>query len=167
MTGPILDATLDNLRRGSAVLRELEPSVYAHDGIGPYYSSIGSHVRHICDVFRCVLTGLQTGTADLTDRVRGTAAESDIDAGLTYLNETLVALEAARDVDAGTLLDVRDDLGLGPVTTPYTLGAALCQAHSHAIHHYACIGYLLSLQGVEMPGGGFGLNPTTPVQQPH
>ena len=69
-------------------------------------------------------------------------------------------------MDAGTLLDVVDDLGGGRVSTPYTLGAALCQAHSHAIHHYACIGYLLHLQGVAIPEQGFGLNPTTPLTQP-
>lgn len=166
MTGPILDATLQNLGRARLLVQELDESVYANDGVGPYYSSIGAHIRHICDVFRCVLAGLEGGTADLTDRIRGTDAESVPAEGLAYLERVMTDLEQARAVDAGTLLDVVDDLGGGRVSTPYTLGAALCQAHSHAIHHYACIGYLLHLQGVAIPEQGFGLNPTTPLTQP-
>jgi hypothetical protein len=57
---------------------------------------------------------------------------------------------------------VRDDLGLGMVTANYTLAAALIQAHSHAIHHFASIGYIISQLGISLPDGDFGYNPTTP-----
>ena len=55
-----------------------------------------------------------------------------------------------------------DDLGQGQVTVEYTLGSALCQAHSHAIHHFACIGYVLEQLEVNIPDSRFGYNPTTP-----
>jgi len=37
----------------------------------------------------------------------------------------------------------------------------------HVIHHYACIGYLLHIYGIELPNKVFGYNPTTPINQPN
>lgn len=163
MTGPIVDAVVLNLRRAEELVRDLDPAAYANTGIAPYYSSIGAHVRHILDIFSCVTNGLESDTVDLTDRRRGTPEESDPGLALAYLERVIGQLQTLRDLPQGLPVRVTDDLGLGVVSTPYTLGAALCQAHSHAIHHFACIGYLLSLQGLPLPADGFGLNPTTPI----
>ena len=51
------------------------------------------------------------------------------------------------------------------VTVNYTLASALIQAHSHAIHHFASIGYIISQLGIELPDADFGYNPTTPKNQ--
>jgi hypothetical protein len=64
--------------------------------------------------------------------------------------------------DLDHMVEVKDDLGLGMVTANYTLAAALIQAHSHAIHHFASIGYIISQMGINLPDGDFGYNPTTP-----
>lgn len=162
MTGRIIDAAVMNLRRAEDLVRTLDPEVYAHAELPPYYSSIGAHLRHILDIFTQVAQGTTSGKVDLTDRCRGTPEESDPQLGLAYLARVVEMLEALRDVPREQPLTVIDDLGQGPVSTPYLLGAALCQAHSHAIHHFACIGHLLSLQGLALPEDGFGLNPTTP-----
>ena len=61
-----------------------------------------------------------------------------------------------------TIIEVSDDLGQGIVISPYTLAAALCQAHSHSIHHFACIGYMLESLGEKTTDPRFGYNPTTP-----
>jgi hypothetical protein len=163
MTGRIIDAVTGNLRRLEDLVRNLDQEVYANEGIAPYYSSIGAHVRHILDIFARVADGVETGTVDLTDRRRGTPEEREPERGLTYLATTQRRLEALRTAPQDRPVTVTDDLGQGPVATPYTLGAALCQAHSHAIHHFACIGYLLNLQGLPLPTEGFGVNPTTPL----
>lgn len=60
------------------------------------------------------------------------------------------------------MIEVCDDMGLGSETAKYTLGAVLMQAQSHAIHHYASIGYLVYQVGIELPNSDFGFNPTTP-----
>ena len=46
---------------------------------------------------------------------------------------------------------VNDDLGLGVVAANYTLGGILIQAHSHAIHHFASVGYIICQLGIELP----------------
>ena len=59
-------------------------------------------------------------------------------------------------------ITVSDDLGLGKISVNSTLAAVLLQAQSHAIHHYASVGYIIYQLGVELPDSDFGFNPTTP-----
>jgi len=59
-------------------------------------------------------------------------------------------------------MDVSDDLGRGMIKAKYTLAAVLIQAHSHAIHHFASIGYIIHQLGIALPDEDFGYNPTTP-----
>ena len=57
-------------------------------------------------------------------------------------------------------MKVTDDLGTGKVTTNYTLGGVLIQAHSHAIHHFSLLAVISSLQGKDTPEY-FGVAPAT------
>ena len=59
-------------------------------------------------------------------------------------------------------IEVKDDLGLGLESATYTLGAILMQAHSHVIHHFASVGYIIYQLDIELPDEDFGFNPTTP-----
>ena len=163
MSQDIVDAAIVNLERAGLLIRKLDDQSYKNANTGPYFSSIGKHVRHILDVFACVISGVESGIVDLTDRKRGAAAENDRDEGLEYLQTVIQSLHGLREIDAATPVRMLDDLGLGKKEIPTTLGGGLCQAHSHAIHHYACIGYLLHLQKLELPDVAFGYNPTTPI----
>jgi len=166
MSQAIIDAASANLERAEQLIRQLDDDSYANASTGPYFSSIGSHVRHILDVFSCVIEGAESGVVDLTQRERGTAAERDRDEGLEYLRTVIRELAPLAAADPATPVRMLDDLGMGKQEIPSTLGAGLCQAHSHAIHHYACIGYLLHLQGLDLPDLAFGYNPTTPITTP-
>ena len=166
MSQDIVDAAIANLERAERLICQLDNLSYANAKTGPYFSSIGSHMRHILDIFACVIHGAESGVVDLTDRKRGTAAESDREKGLEYVHSVIRDLARLAQVDSATPVRMLDDLGLGKREIPSTLGAGLCQAHSHAIHHYACIGYLLHLQGLDLPDPAFGYNPTTPMPTP-
>ena len=165
MTKDITDAAILNLERAERLIRLLDERSYANAGTGPYYSSIGGHLRHVLDIFACVINGVESRVVDLTDRKRGTDAETNPQVGLEYLESVMRGLSALGEIDHSTPVTLVDNLGLGRVEVPSTLGAGLCQAHSHAIHHFACIGYILHLQGIALPDGRFGYNPTTPA--PH
>ncbi len=52
-------------------------------------------------------------------------------------------------------------MGLGIEEVSTTLGAILMQAQSHAIHHYASVGYVIHQLGICLPDNEFGFNPTT------
>lgn len=165
MLNSIIQPAIANLEQAKELCTELTLEVYADKTAPPYFSSIGSHLRHILDVYQCVINACATQIADLTDRKRGTKAETDPVSGLSYLNEIIVKLGTLEHLDPCLKITIKDDLGQGMVALPSTIAAALNQAHSHAIHHYACIGYLLHIQGAQLPNKIFGYNPTTPKNE--
>jgi uncharacterized damage-inducible protein DinB len=158
----MIRAIIHNLNRGVNLLNSINDEEYADDSTAPYYSSIGVHMRHILDVFDCVFKGIETGKIDLSARERNELAEKKVSVGLDYFDQVISRLDTLADQDLNKVVEVKDDLGLGMVTANYTLSAALIQAHSHAIHHFASIGYIISQLGISLPDADFGYNPTTP-----
>ncbi len=162
MLKQITEPTIANLRQAEVLFTDLKPELYSSKSAAPYYSSIGGHLRHVLDVFQCVFNGLDSKNIDLTARKRGTTVEKDPAEGQKYLNQIISGLEGISDLNPGIAVTLKDDLGMGIVDIPTTLGGGLNQAHSHAIHHFACIGYLLHIHGTKLPNKTFGYNPTTP-----
>ena len=158
----MISAIIQNLQRGVNLLKSINDEQYSNHSTPPYYSSIGIHVRHILDVFQCVFDGLESGKIDLSARKRNELAEKKVSVGMAYFQQIIESLNGAKELDMDMVIDVKDDLGKGMVTAKYTLASALIQAHSHAIHHFASIGYIISQIGLELPDADFGYNPTTP-----
>jgi uncharacterized damage-inducible protein DinB len=161
----IFDAIENNLKLGGALIQFISDEQFRDASVPPYHSSIGCHIRHILDIFQCIFNGLESGSVDLTARQRCEDVETNREACLAYLDRVLVELNDLRGCDLGQLINVTDDLGAGNFTCKYTLGAALAQAHSHAIHHFAALGYVNASLGIDMPAAEFGFNPTTPREQ--
>ena len=158
----MISAITKNLQRGIKLLNTIDESQYTDVSVAPYYSSIGIHMRHILDVFDCVFTGLESKNVDLSARKRNEFVEQKISLGLGYFNEIITNLEGLDAENLDVIVKVKDDLGLGFVTANYTLASILIQAHSHAIHHFASIGYIISQLDINLPDADFGYNPTTP-----
>ncbi|HHB78299.1 MAG TPA: DinB family protein [Saprospiraceae bacterium] len=158
----VINPILDNLDRGYVLLDSLTNEQFVANHIGPYNSTVGQHFRHILDIFSCIFNGLDERKVDLTARERNELAESNIGVARNYLDTIYEKLKSIQDLDPNIPVKVTDDLGLGRVDVNYTLGSALCQAHSHAIHHFASLGYMLHQLDVKIPDTRFGYNPTTP-----
>nr|BFF38085.1 hypothetical protein BACT7_29470 [Tenacibaculum mesophilum] len=151
-----------NLQRGIKLLEAISDEQYSDTSIPPYYSSIGANMRHILDVFTCIFNGLNKNCVDFSDRERNHLAEQKTASGIAYFNEVIEQLYCLKAEDFDKIISVTDDLGTGKVTANYTLSSALIQAHSHAIHHFASIGFIINQLGIELPDADFGYNPTTP-----
>ncbi len=152
-----------NLERGITLLSSITDEQYSNTTIAPYYSSIGRHMRHILDVFDCIFDGLETNiTVDLAARKRNENVELKTEEGKQYFDKIITKLNGLKSSDFNKLIAVSDDLGMGKVVQDYTLGGLLIQAHSHAIHHFASLGYIICQLGIEIPDENFGFNPTTP-----
>lgn len=91
-------------------------------------------------------------------------AEENIAVGLSYVATIIEKIQAIENDDMERLVLVSDDLGLGKVSTKYTVSAVLIQAHSHTLHHYASIGYLFHHFGGSLPDEDFGSNLESPKQ---
>ena len=158
----MIEAIEENLNRGIQLLINISDEEYGNATIAPYYSSIGGHMRHILDVFDCVFEGLPTKEINLINRKRNLLSETYTKNGIEYFKKTLGNLRKLEAEDFNKIVKVTDDLGLGVITANYTLAAILVQAHSHAIHHFASVGYIISQLGINLPDEDFGFNPTTP-----
>ncbi|WP_288956258.1 DinB family protein [uncultured Polaribacter sp.] len=158
----MIEAIAKNLQRGIKLLNSISDEQYSNTSVAPYYSSIGCHMRHVLDVFSCVFEGLETKNVYLNKRNRNQIVELQANLGLQYFDEIIHQLIEIDKKKLEQKIEVIDDLGLGLESATYTLGAILMQAHSHAIHHFASVGYVIYQLGIELPDKDFGFNPTTP-----
>lgn len=158
----MIEAIEKNLQRGVKLLNTISDEQYSNCSVPPYYSSIGNNMRHILDLFSCIFKGLEEGDIDFSNRERNEMAQVKTESGIAYFHDIIYKLKNLNDTDFDKIVKVTDDLGTGSLTTNYTLGSALVQAHSHAIHHYASIGFIINHLGIELPDADFGYNPTTP-----
>ena len=158
----MIEAIEKNLERGIQLLQSISDEDYRNTSIAPYYSSIGIHVRHILDVFDCIFEGLPNKGINLINRKRNNLAKNFTKNGIYYFDEIITKLKSLKEADFDQIVEVTDDLGLRTITANYTLGGILIQAHSHAIHHFASVGYLISQLGIELTDNDFGFNPATP-----
>ncbi|PCH75440.1 MAG: hypothetical protein COB98_08960 [Flavobacteriaceae bacterium] len=158
------EAIIKNLQRGIKLLENISDVSYTDTSVAPYHSSIGVHMRHVCDVFDCIFEGLVVNKVDLSDRKRIKIAEETTYEGILYFQKIIALLHAVNPVDYDQIIVVSDDLGLGIVQVNYTYASTLIQAHSHAIHHFASVGYIIAQLGIEIPDQDFGYNPTTPTK---
>lgn len=151
-----------NLQKGVQLLKSISDETYADASFGPYYASIGCHIRHILDVYSCILKGIASKEIDLTARERNIEVELQTSLGINYFNVVIEQLKNLHQHhDLSELLEVTDDLGLGKETAICTLGSILMQAQSHTTHHYASIGYLIYQLNIALPTQDFGFNPST------
>lgn len=142
-------------------MQQITDEIYSNTSVAPYYASIGNHIRHVLDVFDCIIEGFEQNEINLVQRKRNSLAENFTAQGIDYIEKILEKLKAINSNGFSKSIVVKDDLGLGVISANYTLGAAIMQAHSHAIHHFASIGYILNELGVDLPNDDFGFNPTT------
>ena len=160
----MLQAIEKNLTRGIKLLENISDEDYSNTSIAPYYSSIGGHMRHVLDVFDCIFEGLPVCNVNLIKRKRNLIIENKTDEGIQYFKSIISKLESIENRDLNEIIQVTDDLGEGVVTANYTVASVLIQAHSHAIHHFASVGYVISQLGIDLPDEDFGFNPTTPKE---
>ncbi len=161
----IISSINHNLNNAVALLKVIDSTTYKDTSVGPYYSSIGSHIRHTLDFFDCIISGLDSNNIDLTARKRDEILSTNKESAISYIYKLQETLLSFIDVNTDYLIHVTDDMGQGKITVNYTLESILLHANSHTVHHYATIGYILNNLGIDIKISGFGYNPTTPVNK--
>lgn len=158
----VIQSSIHTLKKSNTLINSLTDDVLSNRSVSPYYSGIGSHIRHVLDFYDCIIDGLPNCEVDLTNRKRDLKMHECCDYVIKNINRVISNLETVSEIDIDTTLNVSDDLGLGKTSITYTLGALLAQANSHAIHHYAIINYILDRLNIAIQDESFGFNPTTP-----
>jgi len=158
----MIDVLVENLQKGIRLLETISDEEYSNCTVAPYYSSIGNNMRHVLDVYACIYKGLEKDNIDFSKRERNELAQQKTADGVLYFKKVIKKLQEIDISRFDDVVNVTDDLGGGKVCVKYTLGSALAQAHSHAIHHYAIVGFIVNALGVTLQEEDFGYNPTTP-----
>lgn len=159
----VTQSSLKTLQKSQVLLENLTNVQLTNATVSPYYSSVGSHIRHILGFYDCIFNLNDDDKIDLTARSRNKDVECDCDCAKSYLMDIINRLKTTA-IEPNQIVMVIDDLGLGKTEIPYTYGALLAQANSHTIHHYAIINYIFDRLGIAFEDSDFGYNPTTPKQ---
>ena len=157
----IIQSTLNSLNKSRILLSKLSNEQLSDLTVSPYYSSVGSHIRHILDFYDCIFNEVNN-EIDLTARNRNLDVEKYCDTAVCYLDTITDKVKGLNEVQINREVIVIDDLGMGKTEINYTFFALLAQANSHTIHHYAIIHYILDRLNIAMEDDSFGYNPTTP-----
>jgi hypothetical protein len=159
----LIQAVIETLRQGETLLTEINDEVYTHKVPVAFNASIGGHYRHCLDHFRTLLDAASAGDLNYDQRERGTTVETDRYAAL---NATRELCEGYAKLDPRWLsrpLAVTCKTSYstsGSQASPSTISREIMYSVAHAVHHYALIGVMGGIMGLELPAG-FGVAPST------
>jgi uncharacterized damage-inducible protein DinB len=152
------------LEQGRQLLATLDDELFSREGRTPRSASVGTHLRHIIDCFRCFLRGLKSDRIDYDARQRHPRIETNRATAEAALAEIVASLAALEGTPASRLLEVKVDADAWADPNLHwhgsTLGRELQFLLSHTVHHYALIALILRGHGHEPPAD-FGVAPST------
>jgi len=157
----IIAANLALLEQAHALLERVPAAAYGerqgdHKPVGP-------HFRHVLEHYSCFLDGVSGGRIDYDARAREAAIESDPEAARARVRELIGGLTLIDTSRIDEATEVRLECGLGDESQQWSRSTVRRELHfllSHTIHHYALIGLMLQLRGID-PGEEFGVAPST------
>lgn len=162
----ILKASIATLEKSKSLLNALTDEQLADRSVAPYYSCVGSHLRHVLDFYDCVLNDINKNTVDLTIRTRDERIATECQYATQNVDRIIDKIKSLDTIDLSKKTIVIDDLGLGSIKIEYTLSALFAQMAIHATHHYAMISYILANLGIKIKDTSFGYNATSPINTP-
>ena len=95
----MINAIEKNLCRGVNLLNSISDEQYSNTSTPPYYSSIGTHIRHILDIFNCIFIGLDTQKVNFSQRERNPIAEKTTSGGIVYFKDIISKLKTLSEED--------------------------------------------------------------------
>jgi hypothetical protein len=159
----LIQAVLETLTQGETLLQNIDDDAYVSKVPIAFNASIGGHYRHCLDHFRSLLDSVVDGDLNYDHRERGTLVEQDRLAALKATRELRAGYEELDSVFVMRPLAVTCKTSYGTSESQVsfsTVGREIMYAVAHAVHHYALIGVMGGIMGIEMPVG-FGVAPST------
>jgi hypothetical protein len=164
MDNLFLKSLENTLNKSTLLLNSITEQVYVDNKKAPFFTSIGSHIRHILDFYKCIFNGLSENCIDLSVREREISIENNISIAKLEINDILQKIDNIKIYNLEKSILLIDDLGSGKISVPTNIYGILVQANSHTIHHYAIISHLLYSLNIQIPDKTFGYNPTTKIK---
>jgi hypothetical protein len=61
----IIESSLQTLKKSKTLLDNLTDNLLSDSSVSPYYSSVGTHIRHILDFYDCIFNINSNNEIDL------------------------------------------------------------------------------------------------------
>ena len=162
-TRELLQSIIETLRQGEMLLGEISDENYTRKLPAAFNVSIGGHYRHCLDHFRTLLEAAPGGDLNYDHRERGTLVETDRYAALNLTRELITGWENLNLFFITRHLNVTckaSHSASGSQLAVSTVGREIMYVVAHAVHHYALIGVMGSVMGLQLPTC-FGVAPST------
>ena len=159
----LIESVVETLQQGEALLTEINDETYTQKVPIAFDASIGGHYRHCLDHFRSLLHSAMDGDLNYDHRERDTLIEKDRYAALNATRELIEGYECLDPAFLMRPLAVTCKTSYatdGSQVSPSTVGREIMYSVAHAVHHYALIGVMGGIMGLQMPPG-FGVAPST------
>lgn len=118
-------------------LNQLSQQEYAMPCSNLFKNTIGQHVRHIIELFKCLENGYDAGIVNYEHRKRDSLIENDKDFATSLLADVYKKLERP---DKELILEASyDDLGDKPIRIHTNYYREIAYNLEHTIHHMALI----------------------------
>ena len=159
----LIQSVIETLAQGESLLVQLSDENYTRKVAVAFNASVGGHYRHCLDHFRSLLDSAVQGDLNYDHRERGTLVEHDRFAALNATRELREGYERLEPELLLRTLSVTCKTSYAAnasQASPSTVGREIMYSVAHAVHHYALIGVMCGVMGLEMPAG-FGVAPST------
>ena len=159
----LIESVVETLRQGEILLAEISDEHFTRKIPAAFNASIGGHYRHCLDHFRSLLDAAVAGDLNYDHRERGTLVENDRFAALNATRELIAGWENLNSLHLTRPLNVTCKTNCatsGSQSAPSTVAREIMYAVAHAVHHYALIGVIGGIMGLQLPPG-FGVAPST------
>jgi hypothetical protein len=159
----LIESVIETLQQGETLLAEISDEDYIHKVPVAFNASIGGHYRHCLDHFRSLLDSAMDGDLNYDRRERGTLIENERFAAVSATRELREGFERLDPVCLLRPLAVTCRTSWvtnGSQVSTSTIGREIMYSVAHAVHHYALIGVMGGIMGLQMPLD-FGVAPST------
>ena len=131
------------------VLEGLQDTEYSYEAVA-VPSSVGAHVRHLCDHYALFFSGLESGCINYDARPVDQRVESDRAYAVATLSDVNNRLENL-SVEAAAPVSVRTQVGEGEEVVQSTIARELTFLQSHSTHHVTTIASIIRSAGRDTP----------------
>lgn len=142
----LIQANLDTLQEGAALLKRLTPTHYTATQQPRFMATIGAHYRHLLEHYRCFLEQLNTAQICFDLRARELKLERDLEYAKHTMAKVMQDLAAIDLAQLNASIMISDQQSSQPV--PSSVPRELLFLQAHTVHHYALIAAIARSLGV-------------------
>lgn len=158
----LIESNIKALDEGLELLASIKQEHFTHSCKPTFHSTIGAHFRHVLEHYRCIVSQIEQSEVNYDLRERDQLLECDLSYAVSALQELRTAISNLNDQAFAKSYTILDQQVGTPINT--SLERELLFLQSHTLHHYAMIGGMVRILGMNTDAD-FGVAIATRVHE--